>query len=297
MKIPRYKFNRFNLQYERVVVSSKRIFLFAGLQVLLSVGLIFALSFFFNTPKELRLKNENNELEYQLYMVDKKIDGIYYMIQLLEQMDSVIISEYATDIDSVLIPTPESVNDKLDNIEVILKYTGESFQNVIKEITTNNEKLRHYPAIQPISGKDKLYISSGFSMRIHPIYKIKKFHYGMDFVAELGSPIYATADGTVLMAQSYLGYGNFIKIDHGYGYTTVFGHLDSFGVKKGQKVVRGQVIGAVGNTGISTGPHLHYEVIFNSRPVNPINFFSQDITPEEYEVMLNVLETLKVGMD
>lgn len=297
MKIPMYKFNRDNLQYERIIVSWRKFFIFLGFQILLSSSLIFGLSNFFDTPKEAKLKSENNELEYQLYMVDKKIDGIYYMIRLLEQMDSVIISEYATVSDTIPIPTPESVNDKLDNIEVILKYTGEKLQNVIKEITTNNEKLRHYPAIQPISGKDKLYISSGYSMRIHPIYKIRKFHYGIDYVAETGSPIYATADGTILMAENYLGYGNFIKIDHGYGYATVYGHLDGFGVKKGQEVVRGQVIGTVGNTGISTGPHLHYEVIYNNRPVNPINFFSQDITPEEYESMLRVQETLTVAMD
>ena len=119
----------------------------------------------------------------------------------------------------------------------------------------------------------------------------------MDFVAEEGTPVYATADGTVVMAQNYLGYGNFIKIDHGDRIATVYGHLNDIGVKRNQKVVRGQIIGTLGNTGISTGPHLHYEVIYKNKPVNPINFFSQDITAEEYEMMLRVQNTLRVSMD
>jgi hypothetical protein len=283
------------MKYERFVLTRRNIVYFIIFQFLLSIGLIFLLSTFLNTPKESRLKQENSDLQYEIYMMDKKIDGVYYMLQLLEKKDSVINHFYSDGMDS--IPTPESVNQKLDNIYVMLKYSGERFKKIIKELTTNNDKLRHYPAIQPVSKKDQLYISSGFSMRIHPIYKIKKFHYGIDFVAEVGTPIYATADGTVTMAQNYHGYGNFIKIDHGYGYSTAYGHLDNIGVRRGQKVVRGEIIGTVGNTGISTGPHLHYEVIYNNKPINPINFFSQDITAEEYEEMLRVQETLTHALD
>jgi murein DD-endopeptidase MepM/ murein hydrolase activator NlpD len=140
-------------------------------------------------------------------------------------------------------------------------------------------------------------VSSGFSMRVHPIYHMNKFHYGMDFVAPTGTAVYATADGVVTMASDYLGYGNYIKIEHGYNYETAYGHLNSIGVRKGQKVVRGQIIGTVGNTGISTGDHLHYEVIYNGKTVNPINYFSDDITADEYEMMLKIQETLRVALD
>ena len=157
--------------------------------------------------------------------------------------------------------------------------------------------MRHYPAIQPVAKKDFKRISSGYSYRIHPIYKINKFHYGMDFVAPVGTPVYATADGIVEMAGKNLGYGNYVKINHGYDYETAYGHLNSIGVRKGQKVVRGQIIGTVGNTGISTGDHLHYEVIYRGKTVNPINYFADDITADEYQMMLRVQETLRVGLD
>jgi len=297
MKIPLYKFNKGNMQYEKIVLNGKKILIFFVIQILLSIGIIFGLSHLFNTPKEGKLKRENTNLKYDLHVMDKKIDGIYYFIEILEQKDSAIISAFGVEIDSVTFPTPETIDDKLGNIIMILKYTERKFNRILADITSNDIKLRHYPAIRPVSAKDLLYISSGFSMRVHPIYHVNKFHYGMDFVAEVGTPVYATADGTVVMAQNYLGYGNFIKIDHGDGVATAYAHLDDIGVKSNQKVVRGEIIGTLGNTGISTGPHLHYEVIYKNRPVNPINFYSQDITAEEYEMMLRVTKTLRVGMD
>lgn len=295
MKTRLYKYDSSNLGYKRVSVSYKKIIYFILVQIVISIGLIFLLSNFFNTPKESKLKEENNRLQYELYTIDKKIDGVYYFLQLLDQKDSVINSIYFAD--TFDLPTPLSVSEKIDNIGEILKYDNIKFQNVIKELTANNDKLRHYPAIQPISKKDLLYISSGYSMRIHPIYNIRKFHFGMDFVTEVGSPVYATADGIITIAKDYLGYGNFVKIDHGYDYQTAYGHLDNIGVKKGQRVVRGQIIGTVGNTGISTGPHLHYEVLFQNKPVNPINFYSQDITLDEFDRMLKAQKELRVGMD
>lgn len=297
MKIPYYKFNKGDLSYTKISVNYKKFLVFLGIQIIISIGFIFLLSNVFDTPKENRLKKENDKLQYDLYVMDKKIDGVYYFIDVIRQKDSAIISSFNVDVEDYSMPTPETVNNKLENIIDILKYTERRFQKILIEISSNDIKLRHYPAIRPVSAKDILYISSGFSMRVHPIYKVNKFHYGMDFVAKEGTPIYATADGTVEMAQNYLGYGNFIMIDHGDGYKTAYGHLNSIGVKKKQNVVRGQIIGTIGNTGISTGPHLHYEVIYNNRPVNPINFFSQDITAEEYEEMLRIQRTLRVSMD
>lgn len=297
MKLPIYRFNRGKMIYEKFSLTHKKFLVFFMLQLVFSVGLIFGLSHIFNTPKESQLKKENKNLQYDLHVLDKKIEGIYYFIEVLEQKDSAIISTFGFETDTTVIPTPKTIDDKLDNIIMTLQYTERKFNAILADIISNDDKLRHYPAIRPISAKDLIYISSGFSMRVHPIYKVKKFHYGMDFVAKEGTPVYATADGTVSMAQNYLGYGNFIKIEHGDGIATAFGHLHSIGVKRNQKVVRGQIIGTVGNTGISTGNHLHYEVMVNHKPVNPINFFSQDITAEEYEMMLRVQNTLRVSMD
>lgn len=297
MKLPIYKFDKIKLQYEKIIVGHKTIITYALIQFVITIGLIFLLSLFFNTPKEARLKKELNKLQYELYTIDKKADGIYYLMQTLQQQDSIIYEEFDNDEGDLTLITPQSVSDKLDNIGIVLNYNAEKFKNIVIGITNNETKLRHYPAIQPIAKKDFERISSGFSMRIHPIYRMNKFHYGMDFVAPVGTAIYATADGTVTEAGPYLGYGNYIKIDHGYNYETAYGHLNSIGVRKGQKVVRGQIIGTVGNTGISTGDHLHYEVIYMGKTVNPINYFSQDLNADEYQMMLKIQETLRVGLD
>lgn len=297
MKLPIYKFNKIKLQYDNIILGHKGIILYSIIQIIISVSLIFLLSLLFNTPKEARLKKELNKLQYELYTIDKKADGIYYLMQTLQQQDSVIYDAFDDDEGELTVITPQSVSDKLDNIGTALKYSAGKFKNIVIGITNNETKLRHYPAIQPISEKDMDRISSGYSMRIHPIYKMNKFHYGMDFVAPVGTAVYATADGIVTDAGPYLGYGNYIKIDHGYNYETAYGHLNSIGVRKGQKVVRGQVIGTVGNTGISTGDHLHYEVIYMGKTVNPINYYSQDLSADEYQMMLKIQETLRVGLD
>lgn len=297
MKLPIYKFDKAKLQYEKIIVNYKTILIYGLGQIALTIALIFLLSIFFNTPKEARLKRELNKLQYELYTIDKKADGVYYLLQTLQQQDSIILEAFDNDEGELTIITPQTVGDKLDNIARALEYNSSKLKNVIRTITANDTKLKHYPAIQPVSRKDLERISSGYSMRIHPIYNINKFHYGMDFVAPIGSAVYATADGVVEMATDYLGYGNYIKINHGYDYETAYGHLNSIGVRKGQKVVRGQIIGTIGNTGISTGPHLHYEVIYKDKTVNPINYFFQDINADEYEMMLKIQETLRIGLD
>jgi len=149
--------------------------------------------------------------------------------------------------------------------------------------------LRSIPAIQPISNKDLKRTASGYGVRIHPIYKIPKFHNGMDFTAPTGTDVYATGDGVVSVTKSLIGsYGNHIIIDHGFGYETIYAHLEGFKVKQGQKVKRGDVIGFVGNTGLSTAPHLHYEVLVNAHNVNPALYYFNDLTPEEYDRMIEI---------
>ena len=297
MKLPIYRFDKHKLEYKNIIISFKKFLIFLSIQIVISVILIFLISFLFNTPKESKLKKQLKDQDYQLYTIDKKADGLYFYLQTLEQKDSVIYDNFKNSDGELTVITPKTVNDKLDNINVLLQYNANKLKDIIKDLTNNDLKLRHYPAIQPIAKKDLEAISSGFGMRIHPVYRINKFHYGMDFVAKEGTPVYATADGTVTFRGNDLGFGNYIKLDHGYGYETGYGHLSSIGVKMGQKVVRGQIIGAVGNTGISTGDHLHYEVIYMNNPVNPINFFSQDINADEYQMMITITNTIRVGLD
>ena len=147
--------------------------------------------------------------------------------------------------------------------------------------------LAAIPAIQPLSNKDLSRIASGFGQRIDPIYKTPKFHAGVDFSAKTGTPIYSTGDGKVIrVRKSKKGYGNHVKIDHGYGYTTLYAHMSKYIVRKGQKVKRGEIIGYVGNTGKSVAPHLHYEVHKDNIKVDPKYFFFDDLNPDEYEKMI-----------
>ena len=158
--------------------------------------------------------------------------------------------------------------------------------------------LASIPAIQPVKNRDLRRISSYFGVRLDPFYKVNKFHEGVDFSAPTGTEVFATGDATVdRVEKSYFGYGNTIILNHGFGYKTVYSHLSAFNVRQGEKVKRGQMIGKVGNSGKSTSPHLHYEVRRNNRPVNPIHFFFSDLSPEEYELILELSAAPSQTMD
>ncbi len=162
----------------------------------------------------------------------------------------------------------------------------------------NVEMLASIPAIQPVSNEYLTRMESGFGYRTDPVYKTTKFHAGMDFTAPTGTPIYATGDGKVIQADAESrGYGNHIRIDHGYGYVTLYAHMSKMAVKVGQKVKRGDVIGFVGNTGKSVGPHCHYEVRKNDEPINPVNFYFNDLTPEQYAKMLEMANDPSQSLD
>ncbi len=162
-------------------------------------------------------------------------------------------------------------------------------QKLISEFGSVENLLEHTPSIQPVSNKDLERIASGFGWRIHPIYKFAKFHEGLDFTAPKGTDVFATADGTIIQADNNSsGYGNVIVIDHGYGYKTRYAHLSAFKAKAGQKVKRGELIGKVGNSGLSTAPHLHYEVEKGGIKIDPINFFYNDLSAEEYLRMIEL---------
>jgi len=175
---------------------------------------------------------------------------------------------------------------------------SKSFDDLIKLAENKEEMLKCIPAIIPISNKDLTRTASGYGWRIHPFYRISKFHYGMDFTAPFGTEVYATGKGTVTDVQSaQRGLGKHVTIDHGFGYTTTYAHLSNFNVRVGQKVQRGDVIGFVGSTGMSVADHLHYEIKLNGINVDPVNYYFEDLSAAEYEKMIEIASKTGLSFD
>jgi murein DD-endopeptidase MepM/ murein hydrolase activator NlpD len=186
----------------------------------------------------------------------------------------------------------------LDQIERKLVVQSTSFDQVIDMARHKEERLAARPAIQPISLKDLKRFGSSFGIRLHPILKVVRPHNGIDLTADRGTPIYATADGIVLQSGfSTGGFGYRILLDHGYGYQTLYGHCSELLVKRGDRVNRGEVIARVGSTGLSKSPHLHYEVHVNGQPVDPINYYANDLSAEEYDQMIDLLARADPSFD
>lgn len=180
-------------------------------------------------------------------------------------------------------------NLSLDKLNAEISIMDQSYDQLFKLAKAKEKMLASLPAIQPISNKDLESLASGFGYRLHPIYKTRMMHSGLDFTANIGTPIYATGDGIVGGINSAgAGYGRHVLINHGFGYQTLYGHMSKVLVKRGQKIKRGELIGLVGNSGISTGPHLHYEVVKNGRKINPINFFHNDLKPSDYKKLVEL---------
>ena len=180
------------------------------------------------------------------------------------------------------------ISKKIELIEKKLASQSKSFDQVFDLTKEKQKMIKSIPSIQPVSNRDLTRIASGFGLRMHPIYKILKMHKGMDFTAPIGTEIYATGDGVVERVGWVGGYGKTIMINHGFGYKTRYAHCSKYKCRKGQKVKRGDLIGFVGNTGQSTGPHLHYEVFKNKKQINPVNFFFNDLSPEEYDKVIEI---------
>jgi murein DD-endopeptidase MepM/ murein hydrolase activator NlpD len=323
IKRTKYRFNPVLLVYEKYRLPKSTWFLriFGVLSIFFISGFVMYLLFinYLDSPKEKQLKREikNYELHYEL--LNSKLEQLELVIQNLESRDKNV---YRTIFEAE--PLPSSITkmgyggiekykalEGYDNSELIIETTkktdklskqlyvlSKSFDEISLLASRKKEMLSCIPAIQPVNNKQLSMISSGFGVRIDPIYKVKKFHYGLDFTARVGTPVYATGDGKVIEAEyNRGGYGMLIVIDNGFGYRTLFAHLSKFYVRKGQKVKRGELIGAVGNTGKSTAPHLHYEVHKGKSRLNPVYFFSNDLTPEEYEMVLNLSEQAKQTLD
>lgn len=305
----KYKFNHETLSFIKVRASLKQKFL-RGFTYLMSTIVITIVYYsiytaFFDTPKERGLKREREELRLQFELLNGKYDQVEAVLKDIQQRDENI---YRTIFEAEPIPISvrtggiggadryselEDLSNsdivieaakKLDKITKEIYIQTKSFDEIIELAKNKEEMVKSIPAIQPISNKDLTRVASPFGVRIHPYYKVLKMHTGMDFTAPTGTEVYATGDGVVVdVDHSKRGYGNTIIVDHGFGYKTLYAHLSQTLVSVGKKVKRGEVIGLVGNTGMSLAPHLHYEVRKQDEPINPVNFYFNDLTPEQYE--------------
>ena len=316
MKKIKYFYNTNTLRYEKLVtpfrVKLLRIFGFISALLVSSTLVIWLYTKFIPKPAdtESRLKYEIMRenygllttkiitLEQQMAELEKRDNEVYRSIfeaNPLPDSARAKLSETKKEIEKVSIMSDDELGKdiaaKLNNINARVLYQRKSYTDIEKLINNQGNKLASLPAIQPVSNKDLSRIASGFGMRIHPIYGIAKMHSGLDFTAPQGRPIYATGDGTVSTSGAGTGTGNHVIINHGYGYETVYMHMVRIKARDGQRVKRGEVIGWVGSTGASTGPHCHYEVHINGRPVDPVYFFFNDLNAEQYDRLLKIAAT------
>ena len=310
----KYYYDTKTLSYKPIKLNSgekiKGYFIFFLSSVLLSYFILLIFYQFFDSPKEKKLKLEIQNLTSQYEVIDKNMKQVEIVLDEIQDRDDNI---YRVIFEADPIPTSIrkqgfggvnryekllglsnselmiNTSKKIDQLTKQLYLQSKSFDEVIDLAKNKSNMLASIPAIQPVANKDLKRMASGYGYRIHPIYKTRKMHYGMDFSAKTGTEIYSTGDGVVSkVKRSKRGYGNYVKINHGFGYETLYAHMSKYIVKKGQKVKRGEVIGFVGNSGISTAPHLHYEVRKDNKKINPVNFYYNDLSPEEYEKMLEI---------
>ncbi|MDP2423668.1 MAG: M23 family metallopeptidase [Bacteroidales bacterium] len=319
----RYHFNAKTLKFEKARVTLKEralkvlsflftTFAFAALVIFLAYNLL-------ESPMEKMQQRELAFVKVQYEILNDRLDQLALVLQDMQDRDDNI---YRVIFEREPIPSAIrkagfggsdryanlrgfknsdiaiSTSQKLDVIASQLYVQSKSFDEVFDMAKNKEKMLASLPAIQPVSNKDLRRIGSYFGYRTDPFYKIIKLHEGLDFSAPVGTEIYATGDGVVVnVERSRIGYGNHVVIDHGYGFKTLYAHLSKFEARRGEKVKRGQIIGYVGNTGKSTSPHLHYEVHRNGRPVDPIHYLFNDISPEEYELLIGLSSRPGQSMD
>ncbi|QOD60185.1 M23 family metallopeptidase [Polaribacter haliotis] len=306
----KYYYDADTLSYRKIAVKKsayfkKSVFGIFAIFLIAFIGFIL-FSQFIMSPNERALNRENENLKLNYEILSKRIEeNVGILAQIQERDDNIYRSYFEAN------PIPEEqrkagfggVNrykhlDGYDNSKMITKITkdvdilskqmvvqSKSLDEIVALAKEKEEMLASIPAIQPVKNEDLKRMASGYGMRIHPILKYRKMHKGMDFTAPVGTPIYATGNGKVIRAQRSSSFGNVVYIDHGYGYKTIYAHMSMIKTRKGKKVKRGDLIGYVGNTGLSAAAHLHYEVHKNDRAVNPIYFYYGDLTPDEFEAM------------
>lgn len=312
MKKIKYYYNTNTLRYEKLEVPFRvkllRFFGFVAAALVTAAIISFVAFQFIGSPQERILQRQNKQLRDSYYDLQDELESLETQMKELEKRDNDVYraifeanpipdSARAKELEEKQeIASIEKIKDNqlassiaktLSNLKSRAIAQEKSYKEVVDLVKDKEKLLAHTPAIQPVSNKDLNRIASGFGYRIDPVYKTVKFHAGLDFSAPQGTPIYATADGNVNIAGSTgNGYGNHVVINHGYGYETLYGHMVRVKVRRGQSVKRGEVIGWVGSTGKSTGPHCHYEVHKNGQKIDPIYFFYNDLTPEQFDLIL-----------
>lgn len=317
-----YRINPETLQLERIEhglrywLRRSGWYLFGG--ICLGAVSFFVLLYFYPSPREASLMQYNRNLTAQMEVLEKQVDQMQLVMADLSQRDDNL---YRTILGAEPIPIASrlgaaqqvayydslsrmtntqlaaDLQRKVDLLERELYVQARSYEELL-EIAKNQElRMDNIPAIQPVLNKDLKRMASGYGWRVDPVYHIRRFHEGMDFSAPVGTDIFATGNGKVIYSGWKQGYGETIEIDHGFNYTTRYAHCSKRMVKVGQKVKRGDVIALVGNTGKSTGPHLHYEVHYNGKPIDPRNFYFYDLSPEDYDLMVQLSSNMGNMMD
>ena len=312
-KSAKYHFNPSTLSWEKVVTGRRellqKITWPAIFGLVLGVGTFFLFALFVPSPKEKQLQAKYDAAITEYKLLSKQMDGMQEVMNDLEQRDnnlyrallqaepiptasrlrgSMDVNYY----DSVAVQTGSQliadIAGKADQLEKALYVQTKSYDEILALAKESEVKMQNLPAIQPVLNKDLTRIASGYGWRVDPVYNTRRFHEGMDFTAPTGTDVYATGNGTVAFSGWRQGFGNVVIIDHGFNYETYYAHLSKSLVREGQRVIRGDIIALVGNTGKSTGPHLHYEVHFKGAPVDPRNFYFMDLSPEDYDRMVQL---------
>ena len=309
----KYKINPETLAMEQVEhgfrywVRQTGIYILAGVVI----GILFLYLFltFFPSPREKQLLRERASLESQLEVLNSQVDQMQVVMTDLQQRDDNLY-RVLFGAEPIPLSVRQGAQRKIDYYEQLAQMTNselaadlslkvdllekeiyvqaKSYDEVAQMAKEQEIRMENIPAIQPVMNKDLKRVASGYGMRIDPVYHVRKFHQGMDFTAPTGTEVFATGNAKVDFAGWKQGYGNTVILDHGYGYKTLYAHLYKILVRKGQKVRRSDIIALVGNTGKSTGPHLHYEVRLNNKPVDPRNYYFYDLSPEEYDQMIQL---------
>lgn len=317
-----YRYNAATDQYERVY-PDRRSRLWAGARAYVWAVAIVALGAvvlynIFELPRERELRLRNERLEASVDNLSRRADRALAVMEDMAERDNNFYRammqaeplsparryaglERQRNFDSISALADEAivhdVNNKLDRLDRMVYMQTKSFDYLAERVDSQKSRMSHMPAIQPVPEKYLRTMASGYGLRLDPVYGTMKFHEGLDFSAPVGTPVYATADGTVRSSAWQSAYGNMVEIDHGFNYTTRYAHLSKLIARPGQQVKRGDLIGLVGNTGKSTGPHLHYEVRYRGAPQNPVNYYFYDLSPQQYDELIRLAENAGHVMD
>ena len=323
MKKIKYFFNTHTLRFEKVEVPLRvrllQTFGFIAASIVTGVIIVIVMFQYIDSPKEKLLRQQNQAYKESYSVLQERVKQLELQMNELENRDNDVyrsIFEADPIPDSARVKAMEAKKEvqliqnlsnsdllesmigQLNNLSLRMAYQTKSFEDITDMVKNKEKLLKAIPAIQPVSNKNLNRVASGFGYRVDPLYKDYRLHAGLDFAAPSGTPIYATADGVVQAAGFNTdGYGNKVVINHGYGYQTLYGHMVRVKARVGQRVKRGEVIGYIGSTGKSTGPHCHYEVIKRGTKVDPVYYFYNDLTPAQFDRILKAAATNKQSLD